>query len=362
MRALLIVDRDFAHRELSHVKTILIGLVDTGVMPTVALPEDMRGELEQVPGATLIGYRDRGAVWTRGLRAREIADRLVLDEKKPFVVHAIGAKSHAIAAEVGHQISSTLVLDVHRRDSIPHAVGIIKERSGECMAIAPSAALARALVAEGATPASVREVTWGVMSRDADSNKPQVTTAGLVIAGSGQDRSAWESLVRALAQVASRREDFVILADSDATERSAISKLVSSLGLSPLYSRVPKLEANRDIILRADMLLLPDAEGVCRSIVLDAMAAGMTIVAAEDRDIPALSDHTIARLCSPEATEWASAIESLLEQPEMRKQLGDAARNYVSEHHRPSKYIASLVDAYEWLVGNDAIPIQSKKS
>ena len=111
-----------------------------------------------------------------------------------------------------------------------------------------------------------------------------------------------------------------------------------------------------------DLLLLPEAEGVTRSLVLDAMSTGMAVVTAEDRDVPALCDHTIARICSPEATEWAGAIESLLENRAEQRSLGTAARAYVSENHRPSKYISSLVDAYEWLVGNDSIPIASKES
>lgn len=331
-------------------------------MPIVALPEDMRHEMEQIPGATLLGYRDRGAVWTRTLRARELVDQIVPDQKKALIVHSIGSRSFQFAAEVSQQLGAPLVLDVHCRDAVNNAAGIINERSGDCMGIAPSSSLARAIVAAGAAPAAIREVSWGVMGGDSRWDEEQSGTAGLILAGSGNDRAAWEAVVRALAQVASRREDFVILADADATERSSISKTVSSLGLTPLYSRIPKLEAERDVVLRANLLLLPEAEGVTRSLVLDAMSTGMAIVTAEDRDVPALCDHTIARICSPDSTEWAGAIESLLENRDEQRSLGIAARAFVAEHHRPSKYIASLVDAYEWLVGNDSIPIASKES
>ncbi|GAB5495472.1 MAG: hypothetical protein Phyf2KO_05520 [Phycisphaerales bacterium] len=362
MRILILIDRDFAHRELTHVRMILIGLVDTGVMPIVALPEDMRHEFEQIPGATLLGYRDRGSVWTRTLRARELVDQIEPEQRKQLIVHSIGSRGFQFAAELSHLLGAPLVLDVHSRDAVNNAVGIINERSGYCIGIAPSPTLARAIIAAGAAPAVIREIPWGVMGGEVHGDDGQNETAGLILAGSGNDRTAWEAVIRALAQVASRREDFVILADADATERASISKIVSSLGLTPLFSRIPKLEADRDVVLRADLLLLPEAEGVTRSLVLDAMSTGMAVVTAEDRDVPALCDHTIARICSPEATEWAGAIESLLENRAEQRSLGTAARAYVSENHRPSKYISSLVDAYEWLVGNDSIPIASKES
>lgn len=331
-------------------------------MPIVAMPEDMRHEIDQIPGATLLGYRDRGAVWTRTLRAREVVDQIDPDRKKPLIVHAIGLRGYHFAVELSHQLGAPLVLDVHSRDAVNRAAGIINERAGDCIGIAPSAALTRAIVAAGAAPAATREIPWGVMGADSHWDGTRSGAAGLVLAGSGNDRAAWEAVIRALAQVASRREDFVILADADATERSSISKTVSSLGLTPLYSRIPKLEADRDIVLQADILLLPEADGTMRSLVLDAMSAGMAVVTVEDQDIPVLCDHTIARICSPEATEWAGAVESLLMNREEQLSFGTAARAYVAEHHRPSKYIASLADAYEWLVGNDSIPIASKDS
>lgn len=331
-------------------------------MPIVAMPEDMRHEIEQIPGATLLGYRDRGAVWTRTLRAREVVDQIEPNQKKRLIVHAVGSRGYQFAAEVSHQLGVPLVLTVHSRGAVNSAAGIINERAGDCVGIAPSPTLARAIVAAGAAPAAIREIPWGIMGSESHWDSTKSGTAGLVLAGSGNDRAAWEVVVRALAQVASRREDFVILADADATERSSISKTVSSLGLTPLYSRIPKLEADREVVLQADLLLLPEAEGVTRSLVLDAMSAGMTVVTAEDRDVPVLCDHTIAHICSPETTEWAGAVESLLENRDEQRSLGNAARAYVAEHHRPSKYIASLVDAYEWLVGNDSIPIVSNES
>ncbi len=362
MRAVLIVDRDFTHRELPHVRTLLLGLVDTGVRPMVAFPEDMLHEHEDLPGVRAIGYRDRGAFWTIGIRARELSDQIPAEDKQTTIVHALGSRAPDLAAQVAIQLGAPLVIDVHERAAVAKASSIAKERESMCLVLAPTAPLARAIIADGVAPARVREIPWGVMKPDSLRHSSAAEATGIVIAGSGQDRNAWETLVRALAQIASRREDFLVLADADATERANISRLVASLGLSPLYSRIPRLEVDRSVILRADILLLPDADGVHRSLVLDALASGMAIVAAEDRDIPMLSDPTISRLCSCETGEWVAGIEPLIEDASTRQSLGDSARGYIAEHHRLSRAIAGVVDAYEWMVGSDAIPMSDRVS
>jgi len=319
-------------------------------------------EQPDLPGVTVLGYRDRGVPWTRNLRCRDLVSRLGDVDQETALVHGLGGKSHMIAAEVSHQLGTPVLLDVHSRETIPRAAGIARERSGECLLLTPSPQLARALTAAGAAPASVRELAWGVMKSDSTERPTTDHAIGIVLTGSGNNRASWESVLRGLAQIASKREDFVILADADAVRKSDISSLVSSLGLSPLFSRVPRLEADRQVVLLTDILVCPDAEGDHRSIVLDAMAAGMAVVAAEDSDIPALCDPKIARLISGEASEWASTIGSLIENSTQRHELGASAMAYVAEHHRPSRYVAGLVDAYGWMLGADSIPMTGELS
>ncbi len=362
MRSIFVIDRDMAHRELSHIRTMLVGLVDSGVQTTLALPEDMCHAQEALPGVTVLGYRDRGSPWTRSLRGKDLVARLGTIEPEKTVVHGIGGKAHMMAAELSHQIGSPVLLEVHSRESILRAVGIAKERSGDCLLLAPSPQLARATTAAGAAPASVRELPWGVMKNDNADTKSQSPTTGVVVTGSGNDNANWESVLRALAQIASRREDFVVLANAEAASVAGVGGLVRSLGLSPLFSRVPKLESDRQVVLLADIMVCPDAEGEHRSIVFDAMAAGMAIVAAEDSDIPALCDPKVVRVASGDVSEWTSAIEDLIENAGLRRELGQRAMAYVAEHHRPSRYVAGLVDAYGWMLGNDSIPMTGELS
>ncbi len=357
MRVLLIVDRDFAHRELRLIRKVAIGLVDAGWRTIMAMPEDTRGRFADVPGVQIVGYRDRGVPWTRNLRAREIAEQTETTANEPTIIHAFGAKAFGIAADTARVIGCALVLEVHARGLIQRAVAVLNEEASEGLALAPSPSLVNALVAAGAAHASVREIPWGVASREVTLERQHTEVAGVILAGIGTDQQLWESAIRGLALVASRREDFVILADDTAALRANIDKLVHALGLSPLFSRIPRLEADRELVIRADIMLWPDHGGEHRSIVLDAMAWGVAIVATEDRDVPALSNPSIAQLVSGDPAEWAAAIESLLSDDAHRRDLGKRAHEYVAQNHRPSKHVAGLLDAYEWMLGKNAIPL-----
>lgn len=362
MRAILIIDRDFAHRELRLMRKVAIGLVDAGWRTILALPVDMTQRFADVPGVRVVGYRDRGVPWTRSLRAREIAEQTDDTSDEPGVVHAFGGRGFGIACDVARQLRCPLVLETHARALVPNAAAVLGECSSPGMALVPSPQISSALIAAGVPSASVREVSWGVSSRDARTDRDPSEVLGVVLAGTGSDPVVWEAAVRGLALVASRREDFVILADDVATQRAGIDKLVSSLGLSPLFSRIPQLEAERQLVLRADVMLWPDHDGEHRSIILDAMASGVAVVGTEDRDVPAMSDPSVAMLVAGDASEWAGAVEAMVSDQTRRRELGQRAHEYVAQHHRPSKHVSALLDAYEWMLGKDAVPLVRDES
>ncbi|MCA9273817.1 MAG: glycosyltransferase [Phycisphaerales bacterium] len=355
MRVILLVDRDFAHRELRLIRKVAIGLVDAGWRTIVALPDDMTARFDDVPGVQAIGYRDRGVPWTRSLRARELTDQTQSSTDDPTVVHVFGSRAYGIASDVARYLGVALVLEVHARDVVQKAVSILNDEADGGLALTPCTTLVNALIAAGVQHASAREIPWGVASRDAIIGRETTEVMGVVLAGTGSNPQLWEAAIRGLALVASRREDFVILADDTAVLRSGIDKLVHSIGLSPLLSRIPRLEADRELVLRADIMLWPDHDGEHRSIVLDAMAWGVAVVASEDRDVPVLCNPSIAQLVSGDPAEWAGAIEALLAAELNRRELGRRAHEHISQHHRPSKHVAGLLDAYEWMLGKDAI-------
>ena len=362
MRVIFLVDREIAKIELPMIRTLGIGLVDAGVRTTVALPSDMVDNIHDAFGFDVVGYRDRGAVWTRGLRARELIEAIEPEDRESMVIHAFGSKSYALAAEFASGTGSALVLEVHARREVSRAGGFVKERHNATLLLTPSAPLARALIAEGVSGINVREVPWGVTPAEhMQAHTPGVDFA-IVLGGTGSDHHTWASALRGLAAVAGRREDFLIFADAASMDRAGIDPLVGSLGLSPMLSRVPTLEDKRELALRADILIWPDHAGEHHSLVLDAMARGMVVVASEDSDIPAISDPSRVMVVAGSASDWSMAVTSALEDEGVRTRIGAAARSYIREHHRVSRHVAGVIEAYEWLTGRDSIPMDKVSS
>jgi glycosyltransferase involved in cell wall biosynthesis len=133
--------------------------------------------------------------------------------------------------------------------------------------------------------------------------------------------------------------------------------LIRRLGLTERVTLVPDMEARRELTLRGDAILLPESLGEHRTLTLDAMAAGMVVIAAADPMVPVLSDARTARLVQrPAAAAWREALEWMLRDAPGARALGAAAREHVKAHCRASTHVASVLGAYEWMTAGAAIP------
>src|SRR5262249_2854729 len=116
----------------------------------------------------------------------------------------------------------------------------------------------------------------------------------------------------------------------------------------------PDMEALRRLTLSGDVLVLPEAQGEHRSLVLEAMARGMAVVAAAAPLVTHLADRRTARLgARADAALWA---RPLLEVPGgglAAGGLGASGWRFVAEQRRVGTHVGLVVDAYEWLGTRD---------
>jgi glycosyltransferase involved in cell wall biosynthesis len=151
----------------------------------------------------------------------------------------------------------------------------------------------------------------------------------------------------------------MIFAESDAIQLAGLWPMVRRFGLADRFTLIPDLEARRELSLRGDILCLPDGRGEFRSLTLDAMAAGMLVIAAADPMISVLLEGRTARLIDRQASErWASAVTWALEDRESARRLAASAREFVRTSTRASSHVAAVVDAYEWMTSRESIPFQ----
>ncbi|MCC6659474.1 MAG: glycosyltransferase [Phycisphaerales bacterium] len=382
LRVAVIADEPIALRERELIQRLQIGLADEGVRVASAVP---RSALTR-PGATLLAssdlfahaivYDPAGVRWGRSRRMTALVGALGILEgatDHPVdVVHALGPGSWDTAMELAHRTGAGLAVSIWN-PPMARAIGRARPPSGQrgepataAVMLVPDPALERILRQEledaPLHPSGVRVISWGVHSHAAprDLLRPG-RLVSMVLGGGGSDASAYEAALEGVSRLRGRSEDFMVLADAEMAERAGLARIARRLSLTDRFTLVPEVEARRELILAADMLLLPEAAGDHRSLTLDAMASGALVVAMEDPLVSYLIDGRTARLVAkPDPDLWAAALASLLDRRDRAAALADSARDYVRQHHRASTHIAGVLDAYEWLAGREPIPFGAR--
>jgi glycosyltransferase involved in cell wall biosynthesis len=103
------------------------------------------------------------------------------------------------------------------------------------------------------------------------------------------------------------------------------------------------------------MVVLPSLhEGIPVSLI-EAMAYGVPVVSTFAGGTPELLERGAGLLVPPEdPLALADAIERLVRDPELRKQLGETGRRRVEDSFAVEKVVAELVRRFEACIGREA--------
>lgn len=377
MRVLMLPDADLLSRERAMLQRVEIGLADEGARVLHATPGSLHAgdpaDTAQVY-STPINWHDRGLPFTLALRASSLVqaveaaapvDGTIAGEHLVDVVYAVGESAWPMALLVSRRLRAPAVLEVWHPGLIARA-GQVWKREGEAPAggrggpgargprpffIAAGAALGdrllRALPAERAAV-----VPWGVHPGDAE--RPALdpsTSLTIALLCSGDDPAAAQAAIEALGLVAQRYPGLLVFVDAGLCRRLPVWRWAgagSPGGLPERLSVIADLESNRELILQADVLLLPEAGGAQHTLPLDAMASGCLVVAREDP----LAEHLQhGRTCvcasgaSPQAL--AKAVLDLVADPTAEKALRRSAWEFIVQQRTASHQVQALWKSLE---------------
>ena len=362
MRVLILVDESFAARERSLISRLEIGLADDAVRLVHGVPSRASHWYQGGIFSQAISYEDHGLLISRSWRVRRFVESLrqaMGDDEHPIdLVHVYGVPAWPIAAEVVHQTGAALAVEI---SSTAAAAEAVRLRTGfgtsAPVFFIPDPALERPLRGDE-TGVQVRVTPWGVHTPAPKREILQRERCiSVFMAGSGDDPAAWTVALEALAACTKDVPDLMIFVDSEAAYRAGLWAHVSRLGLRERLTLSPHLEARRELTLEGDVLLLPEARGVHRSLTLDAMAAGMLVVAAADPHVSVLADGRTAWLVErATADAWTNALRRTFEDRSASLSLAGAAREHIRQHCRASTHVASVMGAYEWMLSSESIP------
>ena len=380
MRITLLVDAEFGLRERDMLVRLQVGLADEGLRVVFASPRSgslvdapesrssSPDESQQSVGVIAVHavYEDRGMPWTLDARAARLAETLAKSapprpEAPRGAIHVFGHRAWNLAVRLAQRTGDGLVIEFHSaalRRRLAHASSITA--LGPSVLIAsPEPALARLVERERAGIAT-RVIPWGVPIPA----EPRAILAGerapaILLVASGRDREACAAAVEAFAAV--NVPDAMLCIDADVLHVARLWPLIKRLNLTSRTTLIPNLESRRELaILGADIVIAPEARGESRSILLDAMAAGLPVIAGVDAALDSLIGGQTARLiAAPEPKLWTSAMAELLRDPEAARALGRTSRDAIRQHHRVSSQISLTLNAYEHLAGTLARVIET---
>ena len=142
--------------------------------------------------------------------------------------------------------------------------------------------------------------------------------------------------------------------------RAKLEEAVAHAGLREHVKFVGWIDDLTALLSRWDVFVMPSHEGFPVA-ALDAMAAGLPLVATSVGGIPELIDDgktgCLVPPCDTEAL--ASRLRLLLSNPEMRQRLGTAAYAHVRDHFSSAQMTASFAQLYDELLGS--VPDREQK-
>jgi hypothetical protein len=370
MHTLILADALFASRERALLSRLEIGLADEGVRVLHAIPESAARA-----GPTLFGgevftravtYPDRAIPFTTGLRARvllsTIATALQADELPDIdVVHVFGGSAWGLGLELARRAGAGVVLEVWRAGLIAQAKTLRIRGDGDVLLAAPDTATERALLAEG-SGSTVRLTPWGVYTPPEARN---ILSAGrapaIMLIGTGLDARAFHACLAGIAEAVKAAPDLLVFADALAVRRSGSWAVAAKLGIRERLSLIEELESRRDLLVQGDIIVQPEARGEQRSVILEAMAAGMAVAAAADPMVHILQNGVTARLApSHDVAAWGRMLTEMLTQRDATRVLANRGREFVREHRRASEHVRTVLAAYQWLSSAEPIPFADR--
>ncbi|MEM0983230.1 MAG: glycosyltransferase [Planctomycetota bacterium] len=355
MRVLHLCDELFFLRESSLLRRLRVGLVDEGIRLATAVPERVGERTEDLLSGPIVTYgRDRLALG-RGLRQRRLVDQICQSagwDEGPDVIHCFGGGSWALGEQLARQESAVLVLELWRR-GLSHRVRAIRglqsrgEGDGPVL-LAPWKSI-EAEAKEDLRSLTIRHNPWGVHTSPKVAARAEAgKTRSVILAGGRHSATRLLKAFRGCAELIEKGMDLIVFADALGTSSAGLWKLATKLGLTDRLSVIADLEVDRTLPLAADALVYAGNPGEVRTLLLDAMATGLPVVAGEDPWNEALLDRRTAFLVpEPERDGWREPLETALEDKPLREEICRSAAEWVKKNNRTSACVATLLDVYE---------------
>jgi succinoglycan biosynthesis protein ExoA len=172
--------------------------------------------------------------------------------------------------------------------------------------------------------------------------RPLVVAAGRLSPEKGAN-----VLVDAAALLCKAQPDFQFVLFGDGVERERLRKRIAGLGLEPNFKLVGHHANFSDLVCGADLVVNPSLTEEMPNVVLEAMSAGVPVVATGVGGVPELGhDGAIALVSTGDANQIANATKRTLSDPATRLRMVDKALNRLRDDYSRARQTQQLRALY----------------
>lgn len=354
MHIALIIDKERLLLERDSINRLMVGLVTEGIRVTRIVPDSLDHQWIEAGESrvSLVHHLDTPMPTfplLRSLRCRRLAE--TMHGSIPDAFHAFGITAWDLGRDLADAMDRPVILETCSPAESKH---LPTGRAARNVAayVCPTDALAGTLSTR-VTRERVLVVPPGVRAPDSPTElfRNPEDAISLAIIGSGRDVPAYEVVLTALGSITADYPQLNIFLELPGRRSRSIWRIVERLGLLGNVSCLDHAAGLRRHLTRCDAMLIPEEFGELRILMLDAMAAGLPIIAPSDPCLSMLEDQINALLMTDgRSGQWERNLRRLLSDPEEARALGRMGRDRMQCDYTSTRQVARMIDAYEQIL------------
>ena len=214
--------------------------------------------------------------------------------------------------------------------------------------VANSSAAVEQLIKEGVADRRIVQIANGIdlarfVAPEAKTTRRVITTVANLRPGKGHD-----VLLKAAARVVRRVPDARFQIVGDGSRRRELEREAAALRISAQVTFLGHRDDVPDVLRQSDIFAFPSLMEASPNAVLEAMAAGLPIVATRVGGIPEVIEHERNGLLVPagDVRALSSGILRLIERPQMAAALASAARQDVESRFSFDRMVGEFQELF----------------
>jgi glycosyltransferase involved in cell wall biosynthesis len=344
IRPILVLDAATFRRNSIFLEHFFVALADDSIQTAVLCPPDCDTSTILSPVVDVIKH----PACRIPLFWRYNRDTLMerVGTFAPSVLHCISREQISLSRKIAHTFDVPYLLSMRGMDNLrsadvadPLCAGIV----------VPCASIRDYITREHPSLASrIEQIETGAFVEDtcACFSRPQ-RVPSIVVVRPLDTAKDFEPLLHAVKHLAVDRHEFVVAIIGSGRAESQVRKMVREIGLSQIVNIVPDFNPLRALFSEADIFIQPRPVNAFSVPLLEAMSVGMVVAGCRGGVDDLLIDDKTAVLFNPQDhLSIYATLQRLLDDRTGAQQLAMSAQSYLRQHHRVSKMMAGLINAY----------------